>query len=136
MAGGEKVKTELKEGLIEKEFNPRGLFKKVFAWEEEFEPEESKEVVVTYRMLMGVASANKNNGIYQWKFNGSVPEEGLSVSFMVLFLPSIPTEVGKYYSTSLANLEGTSPEEFKSVMYAYYQKIAFDKQPSDTFANS
>jgi len=224
VSGGKEIKTEIKEGLIEKEFDPQGLFKKVFAWQDEFKSEESKEVVVTYRMLMGVASANsvfrdfdeqgrkfraidklfpalsysfgyitktaytwagsveeaifqldctafyeeldrqnfmaglgekapnfsrptfwesthpdsgkKHNGIYQWEFNGSVPEEGLSVSFMVLFLPSLPTEVGKYYSTSLVSLESTTPEEFKSVLYSYYQNIAFDKQPSDSFAKS
>ena len=224
VSGGKEIKTEIKEGIIEKEFDPSGLFKKVFTWQDEFSSTESKEVVVSYRMLMGVASANsvfrnfdeqgrkfsdiddlfpalsynfgyitktaytwagtieeavfqfdctafykeldhqnfmaelgdkapefsrptfwesihpdsakKNDGIYQWIFKGSVPEEGLSVSFMVLFLPSIPTELGKYYSTSLSRLEDIKPEEFKTVLYGYYQNIAFDKKPSDPFAQS
>lgn len=224
VSGGKEIKTKIKEGIIEKEFDPSGLFKKVFSWQDEFGSTESKEVVVSYRMLMGVASANsvfrnfdeqgrkfsdiddlfpalsynfgyitktaytwagtieeavfqfdctafykelghqnfmaelgdkapefsrptfwesihpdsakKNDGIYQWIFKGSVPEEGLSVSFMVLFLPSIPTELGKYYSTSLSRLEDIKPEEFKTVLYGYYQNIAFDKKPSDPFAQS
>jgi len=224
VSGGREIKTEIKEGLIEKEFDPRGLFKKVFAWQDEFKSAEAKEVVVTYRMLMGVSSANsifrnfdeqgrkfraidklfpaisynfgyitktaytwagsieeavfqldcadfyrelerqnfiaelgdkaphfsrptfwetthpdsakKNNEIYQWAFKGSVPEEGLSVSFMVLFLPSLPAEVNEYFSTSLSRLENIKPDEFKSVLKAYYQNIAFDKQPSDSFAQS
>ena len=222
VSGGKEIKAELKEGLIENEFDPRGLFKKVFAWQDEFGPGESKEVLVTYRMLMGVASANsvfrhfdelgrkyraidklfpalsynfgyitktaytwagsveeaifkidctafyeelerqkfmagigekapkfsrptfwesvhpssakKQNGVYQWQFNGSVPEEGLSVSFTVLFLPSLPTEVREYYTNSLASLEGITPDEFESVLYSYYQNIAFNKQPSAPFA--
>lgn len=224
VSGGKEIQTKIKEGLIEKEFDPNGLFKKVFAWQDEFKPLEAKEVVVSYKMLMGVASANsvfrnfdeqgkkfsdidelfpalsynfgyitktaytwagsieeavfrfdcnafykelerpdfmaelgdkalpfsrptfwesihpdstkKNDGIYQWIFKERVPEEGLSVSFMVLFLPSIPAEVGKYYSTSLSRLQEIKPEEFKTVLYGYYQNIAFGKQPSDPFVQS
>ena len=224
VSAGKEIKTEIKEGLIEKEFDPKGLFKKVFAWQDKFKSAESKEVVVTYRMLMGVASANsvfrkfdeqgrkfsdiddlfpalsynfsyitktaytwagsiedavfqfdctafykeleqqkfmvelgekvphfsrptfwestypdlakKDNGIYKWTFKGSVPEEGLSVSFMVLFLPSLPTELSEYFSTSLSRLENIEPDEFKSVLYAYYQNIAFNKRPSSSFAQS
>jgi hypothetical protein len=218
------ITTEIKEGLIEKKFDPDGVFKKVFAWQEEFRPTESKEVVVTYRMLMGVGSANsvfrtfdeqgnkfsaidklfpalsynfgyitktaytwagsieeavfqfdctafykeadrqnfmkefggkvphfskpifwesvqpdiakKNNGLYIWTFKGSVPKEGISVSFIVLFLPSIPSEMSKYYSESLSRLKNVKPYEFKSLLYDYYQNIAFNKQPSDTFTQS
>lgn len=48
----------LKEGLIEKGLDPDGLFKKVFAWEEQFKPQQTKKITVSYRLLMGVASAN------------------------------------------------------------------------------
>jgi len=52
-------KVTLKEGLIEKELDPQGLFKKVFSWEEQFQPLQTKKVTVTYRLLMGIASANE-----------------------------------------------------------------------------
>ena len=45
-------------GLIEKEFDPNGYFKKVFAWQDSFKSKEEKDIVVTYKMLMGVGSAN------------------------------------------------------------------------------
>jgi hypothetical protein len=224
VSGGTEIKTELKEGLIEKEFDPKGLFKKVFAWQNKFEPDESKEVVVTYRMLMGVGSANsvfrdfdeqgrkfraidklfpalsynfgyitktaytwagsvdeaifhldasafykeleksnfldgaegkspkfsrptfwealypesatKDGENYKWTFKGTVPEEGLSVNFIVLYIPSLPKEVGKYFSESLPKLGDTEPAEFKTVLKSFYQNIAFGKQPSDPFAES
>lgn len=53
-------KVTLKEGLIEKELDPKGLFKKVFSWEEQFQPHQTKKVTVTYRLLLGIASANEN----------------------------------------------------------------------------
>jgi hypothetical protein len=224
VSGDKEIKAEIKEGLIEKEFDPRGLFKKVFAWQDQFNPNEAKEVVVTYKMLMGVTSVNsvfrdfdeqgrifrsidklfpaisynfsyitktaytwsgsvqeavfridcsafynalekhsflaelgddfpkftrpafwesiypesaeKKKNVYQWTFSGSVPEEGLSASFMVLFLPSLPSEVKEYYSSSVSRLEDIKPIEFNSVLKAYYQNIAFNRQPSDTFAKN
>lgn len=51
-------KVILKEGLIEKELDPQGLFQKVFAWEEQFQPLQTKKITVSYRLLMGVGSAN------------------------------------------------------------------------------
>jgi hypothetical protein len=51
-------KVTIKEGLIEKDLDPQGLFKKVFAWEEQFLPQQTKQISVSYRLLMGVASAN------------------------------------------------------------------------------
>jgi hypothetical protein len=48
----------LKEGLIEKELDPQGLFQKVFVWEEQFQPLQTKKITVSYRLLMGVGSAN------------------------------------------------------------------------------
>ncbi|MBI5589771.1 MAG: hypothetical protein HY881_04760 [Deltaproteobacteria bacterium] len=51
-------KVILKEGLIEKELDPQGLFQKVFAWEEQFQPSQTKKITVSYRLLMGVGSAN------------------------------------------------------------------------------
>ena len=218
--GGTEIKTELKEGLLEKEFDPKGLFKKVFAWQNKFEPNESKEFVVTYRMAMGVGSANsvfrnfdkqgrkfraidklfpalryitktaytwagsideavfqldasafykeleksnfldgtedkfpkfsrptfweaiypesatKDGGKYKWTFKGTVPEDGLSVNFIVLYVPSLPKEVGKYFSESLLKLEDIKPTEFKTVLKSFYQNIAFGKQPSEPFAKS
>jgi hypothetical protein len=224
VSGDKEIKTEIKEGLIENEFDPSGLFKKVFAWQDEFKPAEAKEVVVTYKMLMGVASANsifrafdeqgrkfsaidklfpaigynfgyitktaytwsgsieeavfqidcsafykaieghsflaelgdnfpkftrptfwesidpvsaeKKKTIYQWTFKGSVPEEGLSASFVVLLVPSLPAEVKGYYSSSMSHLEGIKPDEFKAVLKNYYQNIAFNKQPVDSFSQS
>lgn len=224
VSDGNEIKTELKEGLIEKEFDPKGLFKKVFAWQNDFNPDESKEVVVSYRMLMGVGSANsvfrdfdeqgrkfraidklfpalsynfgyitktaytwagsvdeavfqldasafykeleksnfldgaedkfpkfsrpifweaiypesatKDGGNYKWTFKGTVPEDGLSLNFMVLYVPSLPKEVGKYFSESLPKLENIKPAEFKIVLKSFYQNIAFGKQPSDPFAES
>jgi len=53
-------KVTLKVGLIEQEFDPKGLFKKVFSWEELFQPNQTKKVIVSYRLLMGIASANEN----------------------------------------------------------------------------
>lgn len=53
-------KVTLKEGLIEKELDPQGLFKKVFSWEEQFQPLQTKKVTVSYRLLMGIGSANEN----------------------------------------------------------------------------
>jgi hypothetical protein len=53
-------KVTLKEGLIDKELDPQGLFKKVFSWEEQFQPHQTKEIIVSYRLLMGIASANEN----------------------------------------------------------------------------
>lgn len=218
--GKEKV-TELKEGIIEKKFDPNGLFKKVFSWQEEFQKGEEKEVIVSYRMLMGVASANsifrnfdeegqkfrsidkmfpalsysfsyitrtaytwagdieeavfqldcsafyqelesqdfmvgigdekpgyerplfweatypesaiKDDGIYKWVFNRSVPEDGLSFSAIVFFVPSQPSELNNYISTNLSRLESVTPEEFKKTLAAFYRIIAFDEQPTDDF---
>ena len=52
------IQSQLKEGLIEKQYDPEGLFKKVFAWNDSFNPNETKAVVVTYKLMMSVASAN------------------------------------------------------------------------------
>lgn len=175
------IKTQLKEGLIEDKFDPQGLFKKVFAWKDTFKPDEIKTVVVTYKMMMSVASANSNmrdfevtgrkyyeldklfpainysfgyitktaytwkgpveeaifevdvrdfieqlskpdfiagfgldglplsrpvylenifptgyqkqNNTYSWKFKDKVPEEGLSINFLALFIPSLQNEI-------------------------------------------
>lgn len=224
LSNGIEIQSEIKEGLIEKEFDPDGYFKKVFAWQDNFNPKEKKEVVVTYKMLMGVGSANsifrnfdeqgqkfsdiddlfpalsynfgyitktaytwagiveeaifqldcsefyqelekhnfilglekkgysftrpifweslypesatKTKEVYTWTFVGSVPEEGLSINFIVLYLPSIPSEVSSYYKTSLSQLEKIKPEEFKSVLNGYFENIAFGTNPSDPFSKS
>ncbi len=51
-------KVTLKEGIIEPTLDPKGLFKKVFVWEEQFQPQQTKKLIVTYQLLLGVASAN------------------------------------------------------------------------------
>jgi hypothetical protein len=81
-------------------------------------------------------SATKDGENYQWTFKGTVPEEGLSVNFIVLYIPSLPKEVGIYFSESLPKLGDTKPAEFKTVLKSFYQNIAFGKQPSDPFAES
>ncbi len=48
----------LKEGVIEPKLDPDGLFRKVFTWDEQFQPNQTKTITVRYRLLMGVASAN------------------------------------------------------------------------------
>lgn len=53
-------KVTLKEGLLDKKLDPHGLFKKVFAWKEQFQPLQTKKITVTYRLLLGIASANEN----------------------------------------------------------------------------
>ena len=58
LSNGENIDAKLKEGLIEQELDPKGLFKKVFAWDDTFAPNQEREVTVTYKLLMGVASAN------------------------------------------------------------------------------
>jgi hypothetical protein len=74
-----------------------------------------------------------DNGIYKWIFRGKVPEEGLSFNTIVLFLPSRAAELNKYYSASLSHLKNITPDEFKSILKAYYQALAFDKEPSELF---
>lgn len=218
------IGTELKEGVIEKEFDPRGLFKKVFTWNASFRPSEEKIFRVSYRMLMGVASANSvmrdfddigrkyssfdeliqalsynfsyitktaytwagsieeavfkidcsalyenltrynflaalgmsdpgydrplfwdstspasvktGKGSYIWTFSNKVPEEGLAYYCMGLFMPSRPDELIQYKSISMAKLKDITSEEFKSILKAYYQILAFDKKPTDTFTKN
>jgi len=224
LSNGTEIQSEIKEGLIEKEFDPDGYFKKVFAWQDNFNPKEEKEVVVTYKMLMGVGSANsisrdfdeqgqkfsaiddlfpalsysfgyitktaytwagrveeaifqldcsafyqelekhnfilglekkgysftrpifweslypesatKTKEVYTWSFARGVPEEGLSINFIVLYLPSIPSEVNSYYKTSLSQLEKIKSEELKAVINGYYQNIVSGTNPSDPFAKN
>ncbi len=218
---GNEIRTQIKKGVIEKEFDPKGMFKKVFTWSARFKPSENREVIVTYRMLMGIASANsimrnfdekgrifssidklipafrydfgyitktaytwtgsieealfqidcssfydelkkksfmtgdgsesqgytrpifweavnpsahkKERGIYEWIFKEKVPENGLSIAFTVLFLPCNPAELNGYYTAILSRLESLNPDEFKAILQAYYQIIAFDKKPSISF---
>ena len=49
-------KVVLKEGIIEPTLDPKGLFKKVFVWEEPFEPLQTKKLVITYQLLLTVGS--------------------------------------------------------------------------------
>lgn len=57
-SGGQDVAVALKEGVIEEELDPDGMFQKVFVWDEIFDADETKIFVVSYRMLMGVSSMN------------------------------------------------------------------------------
>ncbi len=222
LSQGSEIKAKIKKGLIEKKFDPRGHFKKVFAWSDSFKPKEEKDIVVTYRMLMGVGSMNsvfrksdlqgrkfssidklmpalnynfsyitktaytwagdikeavftldckefyqelekqnlmqsvkkmklpftrpivweymypnsakKSKGTYRWTFYKKVPKKGLSINFIVFYLPSVPGEVSSYYKYAVSKLKKVNPKEFKSVLYSYYQNIAFKKEPSDDFS--
>jgi hypothetical protein len=48
----------LKSGLIEEKLDPNGLFKKVFAWDETFKPNEEANLKVSYSILLGMAAAH------------------------------------------------------------------------------
>jgi hypothetical protein len=206
-------KVTLKEGLIEKELDPQGLFKKVFSWEEQFQPNQTKKVIVSYRLLMGVASANENDrrfdgvdrkyhaldrmfpalaysfgyitktaytwkepvdnavftidgteyfqkleeanffkelgetspamvtrpvflsnlnpasfthskNVYRWEFTGKVPEEGIGANFIVLFIPSLSSELPEFVTEQVKTLkEGVTKEEYLSILEGYYTRI-------------
>lgn len=218
------IKSQLKEGLIEKEFDPQGLFKKVFAWKDNFKPQEIKTVVVSYRMMMSVASANSNmrdfeatgrkyyeldklfpainysfgyitktaytwkgpveeaifevdvrdfieelskpdfvagfgidglplsrpvylenifptgyqkqNNKYSWKFKDKVPEEGLSINFLALFIPSLQNDVQPFLKANVLKLKETTPEEYRSVLRQYYLLLAVYNKPSEPFLSA
>jgi|WetSurMetagenome_2_1015567.scaffolds.fasta_scaffold22936_4 hypothetical protein len=206
-------KVTLKEGLIEQGLDPQGLFKKVFSWEEQFQPNQTKKVIVSYRLLMGIASANGNDrefdgigrkyyaldrmfpalaysfgyitktaytwkepvenavftidcteyfqklektnffkelgetapavvtrpiflsdispssfthskNIYRWEFAGKVPEEGIGANFVVLFIPSSPSELANFVTEQVKALkEGITKEEYLSILEGYYARI-------------
>ena len=218
------VKTQLKEGLIEKKLDPDGLFKKVFAWKETFKPLEMKTVVVSYKMLMTVASANsimrgfdktgrkyneidtmfpalfygfnyitksaytwkgpieealfeidcsdcfqqferpdfvRSYGIskaeadfsrpvflelfypqnfekqqqkYSWKFVDKVPEDGLSINFLIIFIPSLDSELRSFYKTKLSLLKLSSGDEYTAILKQYYKLLSHNKLAEDSFA--
>jgi len=46
----------LKEGIIEPTLDPQGLFKKVFVWEEHFQAQQTKKLIITYQLLFSVGS--------------------------------------------------------------------------------
>ncbi len=215
------IQSQLKEGLIEKQYDPQGLFKKVFAWNDSFRPNETKTVVVTYKLMMSVASANsimrdfngigrkyyqidklipalnysfgyitktaytwkgpieeavfqldssafleelettslfddpspnklpvsrpvylenifpsgyeKNSGVYKWVFKGKVPEDGLSVNFLALFLPSKESEVKPFVKASLTKLEDATADEYLSVLNQYYAMLVKYSKPTNPF---
>ena len=61
----------LKEGVIEPKLDPKGVFKKVFVWREQFGPQQTKKLTVKYRLLLGVSSANSIMRGFQgdeWKY--------------------------------------------------------------------
>jgi hypothetical protein len=215
------IQSQLKEGLIEKQYDPEGLFKKVFAWNDSFDPNESKVVVVTYKLMMSVASANsimrdfngigrkyyqidklipalnysfgyitktaytwkgpieeavfqldsnaflkelettslfddptpnklpvsrpvylenilpagyeKKSGVYKWVFKGKVPEDGLSVNFLALYLPSKEAEVKPFVKASITKLEDATSDEYLSVLKQYYAMLAKYSKPTNPF---
>jgi hypothetical protein len=218
---GSERKVTLKEGLIEKELDPQGLFKKVFSWEEEFQPLQTKKVTVTYRLLLGIASVNENwrgfegvdrkyyaldrmfpalgysfgyitktaytwkepvenavftidateflqkleeanffkeldetapakvtrpvflgsmsppsfkleKSVYRWEFTGKVPEEGISANFVVLFVPSSPSEVSAFASEQVRKLqEGVSKDEYFGILEGYYARVLKKKSDAE-----
>lgn len=215
------IKAELKEGVIEKQFDPDGVFKKVFTWDDSFSPNETKTVIVSYKLLMGVSSANsimrdfngvgrkyyeidklisalnysfmyitktaytwkgpaeeavfqfdskellkhletaslfddpspdklpvsrpvylennfpsvfeKNDGVYKWVFKGKVPEEGLSVNFLALLLPSNESEVKPFVKASLAKLKDANVDEYRAVLKQYYSMLVKYNKPTSQF---
>ncbi|MDD5006717.1 MAG: hypothetical protein PHS93_09855 [Candidatus Omnitrophica bacterium] len=218
---GRQVPTELKEGLIEKELDPHGLFKKVFAWDDIFGPGETKTVLVTYKLLMSVVSVNSNDrtfdeigekyyeldklfpalsysfgyitktaytwkgpveeavfrfdakelmeefdksavfgestpdklplsrpvylenimpsgyerqdSVYKWIFKGKLPEEGLSVNFIVFLLPSKAAEVKQFMGSRISKLEGITKGEYIPVFKQYYTLLVSRGNSADKF---
>lgn len=215
------IKSEVKEGVIEKQFDPDGVFKKVFTWDDSFSPNETKTVIVSYKLLMGVSSANsimrdfngvgriyyeidklisalnysfmyitktaytwkgpveeaifqfdskellkqlettslfddpspdklpvsrpvylennfpsvfeKSDGVYRWVFKGKVPEDGLSVNFLALLLPSKESEVKPFVKASLAKLKDATADEYLSVLKQYYSMLVKYNKPTSQF---
>lgn len=78
-------------------------------------------------------ATGKAKGVYEWIFKGSVPKDGFDLTVIVFYIPSIPSELMAYYSGCLSHLEKIKPADFYSVLKAYYQNIAFNKQADDVF---
>jgi hypothetical protein len=53
-SGDQVYKVQMKQGLIEKSIDPQGTFKKVFTWEDTFEPKMSKDIQVSYDLPMSL----------------------------------------------------------------------------------
>lgn len=51
---GKPQEATLKYGLIESTFDPQGLFEKIFSWEEDFKPNQTKKIKVNYKLKMTV----------------------------------------------------------------------------------
>ena len=49
-------KVHMKEGLIDEKLDPQHLYRKVFAWQDSFEPNQSKQIDVSYHLDMSVLS--------------------------------------------------------------------------------
>lgn len=244
LSNGKELKSKIKTGVIEKKLDPKGLFKKVFVWNENFLPQQNKTIIVKYRMLMGVASMSsymrnfdttgqkyneldqlfsamgynffyitktaytwkgkiesaefevdcrellneldervvqshlesvnlgkksatdnsfyqermeraarilssikrpvfleshfpaeykRNDGIYSWKFTKAIPSDGISLNFIILFMPSSIHEYHSYTKAALSILKESIPEEFNSTLKTYYRILLSLGEPQDEF---
>jgi hypothetical protein len=75
----------------------------------------------------------KNDGVYKWVFKGKVPEEGLSVSFLALLLPSKESEMHSFVNASLAKLKDVTADEYRSVLKQYYVMLVKLTKPASQF---
>lgn len=73
------------------------------------------------------------DGIYVWKFEKTVPTDGISLNFIVLFMPSSLPEFHSYTKTALSILKNPTPEEFKSTVKTCYRILFSNGDPQDDF---
>jgi hypothetical protein len=77
----------------------------------------------------------KSDGFYKWVFAGKVPEKGLSINFLVLFLPVKATEVKPFIKNSIAKLKDVTVDEYLSVLKQYYLMIFSYSKPTNQFVS-
>ena len=73
------------------------------------------------------------DGIYSWKFVKAVPDDGISLNFIILFMPSSLPEVNSFTKTALSLLKEPAPEEFNSTLKTYYRILLSGGEPQDDF---
>jgi hypothetical protein len=74
-----------------------------------------------------------NDGIYSWKFTKAVPSDGISLNFIILFMPSSIHEYHSYTKAALSVLKEPTPEEFYSTLKTYYRILLSMGEPQDEF---
>jgi hypothetical protein len=75
----------------------------------------------------------KQANTYQWKFKGTVPEDGLSINFFALFIPSLQSELRQFLKANILKLKDATPEEYRSVLRQYYLLLTSDSKPVGSF---